>query len=194
MTSISSTQYSHFSPRAMMDSKISQAVSAGTISTDDQSAFSTALDSIDSSLEAARTSGTRPSGDIKSKVDSLIDEQVKSGKLTDDQADELKTLFAQGPGSADKASGTGDVGGMGGPRGPGGPGGPPPCGGASSGEDEEEDDDETTTTEDATAQIDALMAFLEKLRETLSSGVYGDSGSTTSSGSGNSGLVVNATA
>lgn len=193
MTSISSTQYSHFSPRAMMDSKISQAVSAGTISTDDQTAFSTALDSIDSSLEAARTSGTKPSGDIKSKVDSLIDEQVKSGKLTDDQADELKTLFAQGPGSTDKASGTGGVEGMGGPRGPGGPGGPPPCGGASSGDDEDEDDDETTT-EDATAQLDALMAFLEKLRETLSSGVYGESGSTASSGSGNSGLVVNATA
>src|SRR6476620_2258547 len=88
-----------------------------------QDALSSALSDIDSSLQAGRASdqasGTRPApGDLKSKIDDLINGEVSSGKLTSDQATELqgvfKTAFANGPGDA------------GGPGGPGGAGGPPP--------------------------------------------------------------------
>jgi hypothetical protein len=158
----------------MMDSHISAAVSAGSISTDDQEALGNALDAIDATLSASRTSGARPSGDMKARMDSLIDQQVEAGTLTDEQAEELKELFAAGP-----ASGVQGLGGPGGPGGMGCAGGPPPSSGS------EDDDDET---EAAAAQLDAIMAFLENLRNSLSNGLYGESGTT--SGGGNSGLVV----
>jgi hypothetical protein len=169
----------------MMDSRISAAVSAGSISSTDQDALETALDSIDSSLSTDRSSGTKPSGDMKSKIDSLIDKQVQDGTLTDDQASELKSFFAQGPGGS---------GGPGGPGGPGGAGGPPP----SSASDTSDDDDTTTSTADATTkQLDTLITFLEKLRESVSSGVYSDGSSSSgssSSSSSNSGLLIDTTA
>lgn len=172
MTSISSSQFT--SPRAMMDSRISAAVSAGSIDTEDQEALGKALDAIDATLSASRTSGARPSGDMKARMDSLIDQQVEAGMLTDEQAEELKELFAAGP-----------AGGAQGPGGMGGPGGPPPPPPS----DTDEDNDETLdATEAAAKQLDAIMAFLETLRNSLSSGLYGESGTT--SGGGNAGLVV----
>src|SRR5207247_10697018 len=102
--------------------ELTKEVSAGSISTGDQDALSSALDSIDSSLQsqrdADRASGTRPSpGDLKSKVDDLIAAQVSDGKLTSDQASELKTVFQNAC-----QNGPGGPGGAGGPGGPGGPG------------------------------------------------------------------------
>jgi hypothetical protein len=77
-------------------------------------------------LQAGRASdqanGTRPSpGDLKSKIDDLIQSEVSSGKLTSDQATELQGVF-----KAAFANGPGGAGGSGGPGGPGGAGGPPP--------------------------------------------------------------------
>lgn len=95
MTSISSN-YAAMSPRDRLQTQLLSEVSAGTISSGDQSALSSALDSIDKSLSADRAgqSGPPAPGDIKAKIDSLIQGQVDSGGLTTDQAKELKQLFA----------------------------------------------------------------------------------------------------
>lgn len=188
MTSISSN-VQRFDPRAQMDARISAAASAGSISSEDQDALSSALDTIDSSLSADRASGGKP-GEMKTKIDSMIDAQVKSGALTDDQAEELKGFFAQGP-----------DGGQGGPGGPGGPqaaGGPPPS------NDSDSDDDSTDGTasaqtpisEAAARQLEAMTAFLQKLRDTAASGsgTYGSNAGTTSNGSSATGLVIDTNA
>jgi len=181
MTSISTSQFAMQSPRAMMDARIGAATQAGTISTEDQTALEKALDSIDSALGvsggAKPTSRLDPS-EMKSRIDGLIQDQVSSGALTADQATELKDFFAQGPGGVE-----GGKGGMGGmpPMGP-----PPGCSGGDSSDDSSSDSSETSSTTD---QIDSLIAFLEKLRESLaSSNGYGTSTSATDSTS--SGLVV----
>lgn len=202
MTSISSTQYSHQSPRAMMDKRISAAVSAGTISATDQTALSGALDSIDSSLSASQSSGTKPTGGIKDRVDSLIADQVKAGTLTEDQASELKTIFAQGPGgtpgssSADGSDSSDDmamngVGGVSGAKGHcGGHGGPPPA----SNDDDSSTTSTSSTADSASTQLDTLISFLQKLRGSMASSTYGTSSSSTASDSSNSGMLVNAMA
>ena len=110
MTSISSVSYpSQFqSPLQRLQSTLASEVSAGTISSSDQSALSSALQDIDNALKSdASSSGSqRPSSsDMKSKIDSLIGSEVQSGKLTSDQATELKKVFsdtfsAGGPGAA----------------------------------------------------------------------------------------------
>src|SRR5437879_786865 len=137
ISTVSSNQYAFTSPPDLLQNELTKEVSAGTISTGDQDALSSALDSIDSSLssqrDADRASGTRPSpGDLKTKVDDLIASQVSDGKLTSDQATELKNVFQNafangpgggGPGGARGPRGPGGPGGAGGPGGPGGPGG-----------------------------------------------------------------------
>ncbi|MEP9358476.1 hypothetical protein [Sphingomonas sp. KR3-1] len=203
MTSISST-VPRFDPRAQMDARISAAASAGTISSDDQTALSSALDTIDSSLGSDRASGGKP-GDMKTKIDGMIDKQVESGALTDDQAAELKSFFAQGP-DGDKQGGPQETDGTAPPQGAGGahhahgPHGPPPA------SDDESDDDDSTdsTTTDATTQIsaaasrqlEAMTAFLEKLRSSAASGssTYGSNAGTTSNGSSATGLVIDTNA
>jgi hypothetical protein len=161
-----------------MDARISAAVSSGSISATDQTALSTALDSIDSSLSADRASGTKPATGMKDRVDGLVDQQVKDGKLTDDQATELKKLFAQGPHGHHK-----------------GAGGPPPADLASSATDGSSD---STSSTDGTASIggtaqEMLMAFLQQLRSQLGSSDTYDAksaNSTASSGTAASGLIV----
>ncbi|RVU04329.1 hypothetical protein EOE18_12665 [Novosphingobium umbonatum] len=134
MSSLSISSNAHHSPRADMNQRIASAVTSGSISEEDASAFSTALDSIDASLSDSASSGTgnrlSPS-DMKTRVDSLIDEQVSNGTLTEDQASELEALFAQGPGGA---SGSG-----------------------SSGSEAASSDASTST--DSTSTIDALEAW-----------------------------------
>lgn len=86
-----------FSPLSRLKTELASEVSAGTISSADQSALSSALDDIDASMKAGRsTSGSQPpsSDEMQAKIDSLIDDQVSSGKLTSDQAEELKEVFA----------------------------------------------------------------------------------------------------
>lgn len=183
MTSISSVQ--SFSPLAMMDARISAATSAGSISTEDQNALKKALDSIDASITSERSSGARPTGDVKAKIDSLIEQQVKSGTLTEDQAKELKDFFAEGPGAMNGASGAQGMGAMGGM---GGMPPPPPPGMESSDSSDSEDSSDTDITAEMNKQIEALMTFLKELQSSLSNGLYGENSS--SSSAGNTGLVV----
>ena len=163
------------SPRTQMDQRISAAVSAGAISSTDQAALGTALDAIDSSLAAERASGSKPSGNMKSRIDGLIQQQVDSGTLSDEQASELQSFFAKG---AEGSEG----------KGPGGPGGPPPAGDQSSDDDAGEG---SGVSDAASSKLAALEAFLERLRESEASTTgYGVAGKTSNA----TGLVLDSLA
>lgn len=188
------------SPRAMMDRRIEAAVEAGSVSEVDSVAMETALDSIDSALSASAGSETGrldPSA-MQDRIDSLIEDQLSAGTLTEEQAAQLQGFFAQGPGasssidsaSADSAiDGLSGVGGAGPMRGP--PPGPPPAA------SEEEDSTSSSATSEAdtasaTEQLDSIIAFLENLRTSLSQSLYGSVASNSDSSS--SGLVVDSLA
>lgn len=110
MTSISALSthhHQHTSPLQRLQDELQSEVSSGTISASDQSALSSALSDIDSSLQSDGTgdqSSDSGPGGIKSKIDDLIQQEVSSGKLTDQQATELqgifKSAFSHGPGGA----------------------------------------------------------------------------------------------
>lgn len=174
MTSISAASVqSYQSPLQKLQDELLSEVKSGAVKSSDQDALAAALTDIDSAMQAGRASdqasGTRPSpGDLTSKIDDLINDQVSSGKLTSDQATELqgifKAAFAQGPGGA------------GGPP-PGGGGGPPPADGASASDE---------TSSGTTSIDDILKQFLESLQKQLadsSSTSYGATGATSSSSS-----------
>ncbi len=188
------------SPRAMMDRRIEAAVEAGSVSEVDSAAMETALDSIDSALSASAGSETGrldPSA-MQDRINSLIEDQLSAGTLTQEQAAQLQGFFAQGPGapsSTDSASadsaidGLSGVGGAGPMRGP--PPGPPPAA------SEEEDSTSSSATSEtdtasATEQLDSIIAFLENLRTSLSQSLYGSVASNSDSSS--SGLVVDSLA
>jgi|GEM_PF-571344 len=223
--SISSNAH-HHSPRADMDQRIASAVSSGSVSTEDANAFSTALDSIDATLsDSASTSSSRLSpSDMKSRMDSLIEEQVSNGTLTEDQASELQALFAQGPGgasgkgasdgsssdgsdtsSSDSSTSTIDAlgawgaSGMQGPMGP--PPPPPPSDSDGDGDDSVSGTSSTSASSSTSAakEMAALLEALKKLRIGManSSGTYSVSDSSTATGtstSSTSGLIVDQTA
>ena len=145
------------SPREMMQDRLTDAISSGSISASDKEALTSALDDIDKSLSAGTSSGTgRPDPKaMKARIDGLIDQEVKSGTLTDDQASELKQLFAKGPG-------------RGGPGGPEGAGGPPPDAAAPSTGESSGSDKTTKLLED----------FMKLLKEKQSGSTsYGSGGS-----------------
>jgi hypothetical protein len=181
MTTISSgfsAQAAMQSPRARMNARLEAATQAGTISKTDETALSGALDDIDKALSSSSASGTasatRPDPSaMKTRIDGLIDQEVKDGKLTDDQAAELKDLF--GANAPDQAQGPG------GPGGPGAAGGPPPP--PPSGSDDDDDSVSATgATDSISTKLDALTALIEKLRQSLASDdSYGASASSTSS-------------
>lgn len=160
-----------------MDARISAALSAGSISSTDQTALESALDSIDSTLASSRSSGSRPTGDMQSRLASLIDQQVDAGTLTADQAKELNALFAEGMGGAGK------------PEGACGAGDPSSLFDTIASGDS---DSSTDAAEETTEQIDALMALLQQLRDSVSSGLYGQRSG--SSDGTNSGLLIDAMA
>ena len=166
------------SPRDRVNDRISAAVSSGEISATDQSALSTALDSIDSSLASERSAGTKPSGDMKAKMESLIQGQVDNGTLTEDQATELKSMFAKGAGGKHGPHGA---------HGGKGPEGPPPA------QDADADTDAAATaTTTADAASDAVSQFLKQLRDQSEDTTsYSGSGDTSKSSSTKStGLVL----
>jgi hypothetical protein len=173
MSSISAASAGNYqSPLQRLQQQLQADVSDGTIAASDQSALSTALQDIDTAMQADRSSdqssGTRPSkDDMKSKIDDLIGKEVSNGTLTSDQADELKgvfqSAFAKGPGGA---------GGAGGP-----PPGPPPSGDDSS---DSSSTDSTGSTDSTTADI--LKQFLQGLQQSQSSqSSYGANGNSSSS-------------
>ena len=183
MTSISAASINSFhqSPLQRLQDELQSEVKSGAISSSDQDALAAALTDIDTAIQAGRASdeasGTRPSpGDLKSKIDDLINGEVSSGKLTSDQATELqgifKAAFAHGPGGA---------GGHGGPRGAGGPPpGPPPSDDASS-------TDSSGISSGTSSINDILQQFLQELQKSLSassSGSYGSTGGSSTSGNG----------
>jgi hypothetical protein len=187
-------------------------VSAGTVSSSDESALSSALTSINNSLtadqsssgsQAAGSTGDSGPGDIKSKINNLIQAQVSSGALTSDQATELQNLFSNTFGN-----GPGGSGGQGGPGGPGGPqgfGGPPPGpppGGSSSAASssasalEQLLDSSSSTgssstdgsSSDSNSLSNVLQDFLKQLQDSQSLS-YGANGATTASSSLSSTLL-----
>jgi hypothetical protein len=94
MTSISGTSAT-MSPSDRVQLALQAAVSAGTVSASDQTVLSGAISDINTSLQSATPAvGTDPSS-MKDKVLSLVDDEVSNGKLTDSQATELKSVFAQ---------------------------------------------------------------------------------------------------
>ncbi len=175
MTSIAAASAQTYqSPLQKLQAELLSEVKSGAVKSADQDALAAALTDIDSALQAGRASdqasGTRPSpGDLKSKIDDLIDSQVAEGNLTSEQATELQGIFeatfAKGPG------GPGGPGGAGGPP----PGGPPPADGAAATDD---------TSSSATSIEDILAQFLESLQESLSassSTSYGATGASSAS-------------
>jgi hypothetical protein len=156
MTSIGSVaSYHPQSPRDLLQSELTAEVSSGTISSSDKTALSSALDDIDTALKADASSGSKPASpeDMQSKINDLISAEVKSGKLTSDQATELKNIFAKampqhGPGSGQ----------------PGGPGAP---GGA------DQTDTSGTSPSDASS---LLQQFLKLIQDSQGATGYGSSG------------------
>jgi hypothetical protein len=159
MTSISAASSSLYqSPLQKLQQQLQAQVTSGTISSGDQDALSTALDSIDSSMQADRSSassGTRPSAD----------DMTSSGNLTSEQADELKgvfeSAFADAPGGAKGA------------------GGPPPGGGPPPSDSDDDSDDTDSTTNIS----DVMQQFLDSLKQSLeasTSSSYSASGTTAS--------------
>jgi flagellar hook-basal body complex protein FliE len=166
----SSTAYQLSSPLDRLKTTLQSQVSSGTVTSSDQSALSSALDSIDASIRSSRGSqSAKETGDPKSKIDALIDAQVSAGSLTSDQAEELRGVF-----SAAFGSGPQGAGGM--PPGP--PPGPPPMGG------DDEDEDSTTSassTQSGGVDIAALLQeLMKKVSETQAS--YTGSGTNTATG------------
>lgn len=125
----SSATYQRPSPLEQLKKTLETQVSNGTVAASDESALSSALDSIDASMTSSRKSEASGGGDPKSKIDSLIDAQVSSGSLTSDQADELRNVFASAFGGRAEGAGRPHH-------------GPPPSA--------TQDDDETTAISDTT--------------------------------------------
>ncbi|WP_027171687.1 hypothetical protein [Methylobacterium sp. 10] len=182
MTSVSSTQTSALfqaqRPPPPKGNPVAQAigseVSTGSISATDGTALSSALHSIDASLKSggsASTGSTRTRLDpsqIQDKISSLIDDQVSSGSLTDDQAETLKSLFeANAPGKG----GTGGAAGAGAR-----PLGPPPS--------DDETQSASTSSETSASVSELLESFMTTLQASQASASgYAASGAKESSAS-----------
>lgn len=167
MTSVTATQTQHgpASPRDRLQAQLETEISSGSIRSADRTALETALDAIDEAMQAngsTSTTGTRTSPDeMHSKLQSLIDQQVKDGGLTSDQADELKQLFA-------------DAAPKGGPGGAGGPPPPPPQG--------ETESSDSSSSSSSTDLASLLAEFLKQVQARTSSTTgYGTDGSSSTS-------------
>lgn len=165
MNSISSSM---MPPRDMLTTQLQSQISTGDVKESDEGAISAALDSIDASVSssAPNSGSTPPSPDeMQDKVDELIAEQVSSGALSKDQAEELSQIFADTfSGSPGGGKGPGGPGGGKGPGGPGGPGGPESL--------LETDDSEET---DAATM---LADFLKQIQEQQGTTSYSQTGGT----------------
>jgi hypothetical protein len=124
MSSISGSMSSMMSPADRLQASLQQSISSGSIPAADQAALSSAITDIDATLSAGFSGATSPNGSagsgttaintagastdpgsIRSKVDDLIDQETSNGKLTNDQATELKQVFAQANNGASQKAG-----------------------------------------------------------------------------------------
>jgi hypothetical protein len=176
MTSISATSTSSYSPLDRLKSELTKEVSAGTISSSDETALSSALDDIDSALksgESSSSSSSPPSPDeMQSKIDDLIQSEVSSGKLTSDQASELKNVFAN---TFSGASGAG---------------GPPPPPDDSSDSSSTASTDSTSSSSSSSASAEDLMKELIAMLQSATSQSTSYSSSGNSNSSSSSALLV----
>ena len=171
---------------------ISQALSSGSISATDASALTSALSSIDTSLSGAASTPTAASGNAarlepggaKAKIDGLIDDQVTGGTLTSDQADTLKSLFAEAGPKVD------DRGGARGHRGGGDPAPDAMRVAADAPSSTTGTGTTPTTTGTGNETSDLLSEFLKQLQSTMTSGAGYSSSGTSSASYATSSLVV----
>ena len=143
--------------RERMSSTIKSELSSGALSSTDATALTSALDAIDTSLSSSTGSSSTASASsrldpvsMKDRIDSLISDQVDSGTLTSDQADELKNLFASGGRSTEASSSATGASEIDGP-----PPGPPPGGspdGTTSG---------SSSSTSSASSSDLLSAFIQ---------------------------------
>lgn len=198
MTSISSTATQAYTPqstshahsgRHRLSDAIQQQEQSGALSSTDATALTSALSSIDSSLQgdsSSNTSATSTSGtssgnkldpsSIKDRIDSLISDQESSGALTSGQASELKNLFASHGQSVTSSGSSSDADGDG-PDGP--PPGPPPVGGVSG--TSSSSASSSTSSSTGTSASDLLNTFIQQVQAAQSnSASYAASGQTAS--------------
>ena len=189
MTSISAATSSTLSPLQKLQDQLQAELNSGAISSSDQSALSSALTDVNASLQNGaagdQAGGTSASpGDLKSKIDGLIANEVSSGKLTSDQASELqgvfKAAFAAG-GAAAGGAGSAHHGHRGG------------HGGGSSA-----DSSQATDSTSSAGSADVLQQFLQSLQNSLSasssSASYGATGAAdpaNNAGTSFSALLIN---
>jgi hypothetical protein len=116
MTSISSgVSYTPQSPTNRLQSFLQTEVSSGAVPAADASALSSAITDIGNALQSSpstsptsSTSQAASPTSMKDKIDNAINQEVQSGKLTQDQATELKKVFGdaqQAMGKMGKAGG-----------------------------------------------------------------------------------------
>ena len=202
MSSISGAMPNFSGIENRLQTRISNAAKSGQLSQADGTAIGSALGDIASQLQTSRTqagaSNTGPA-QFRKKLDSLINGEVASGKLTDAQATELKSMLQPGKG---------------GPDGPGGAGHGHKAKGASDGKDKENDGDgddkasassssatnglaEALSASDpsqaaSSASSDALAGFLKILQDAqkaLAGATYSNSAVATSNANSSLGLV-----
>ena len=96
-SSVSSSQSAYPSPLDRLKTELASQVKAGTVKANDQDALTGALDDIDAAIKNQRADGTSRAspGQAKSKIEDLISSEVDNGKLTSDEAEELKNVFAK---------------------------------------------------------------------------------------------------
>jgi len=167
------------SPLDRLKQELAKEVSSGQISSTDETALSSALDDIDSAMKSGASSAASGSGGsppspeaMQSKINDLIQNEVSSGKLTSDQASELKSVFANtfsgGPGSSADAGGTSSS----------------------------SSDSSSSTASSSSSDTDKLLQeLLQALQSSMGQGAssYNGSGASASSGTANTSLLLNYT-
>lgn len=104
MASVSLLGSLYTSARDRLQGGLDRAIADGRIKGADKGALSAALDAIDSDLSGGATGKKALSpSDLKDGLDKLIDDRVKSGSLTADQARELRSLFEARSGRGQEA-------------------------------------------------------------------------------------------
>jgi hypothetical protein len=175
MTSISAlSSTSYQSPLQKLQDELQSEVNSGAISSSDQGALSSALNDIDSALQSGQADASSASanaspGDLKSKIDTLIANEVSSGKLTSDQATELQGVFKQAFAQGDGASGATGGAGHAHHGHHGGHGGPPPA-------DDSSTTDGTTSTSSASDILQQFLQALQSSQSAASPSSYGATG------------------